>query len=130
MTPIARRHFFRDCGYGLGKAALASLLAGGRCEPAGAAEKADLFAPKPPHFAPRAKAVIHRFMAGAPSQLDLFDYKPELARLEGKSLPAEVIKGQRYAFIRPDAGVLGPRFKFAKHGQSGAELSEMLPHLA
>ena len=69
-------------------------------------------------------------MAGAPSQLDLFDYKPELAKLEGKPLPPEVIGGQRYAFIRPDAAVLGPRFKFAKHGQCGAELSEMLPHLA
>ena len=69
-------------------------------------------------------------MAGAPSQLDLFDYKPELAKLEGKPLPPSVIGGQRYAFIRPDAAVLGPRFKFAKHGQCGAELSEMLPHLA
>ena len=69
-------------------------------------------------------------MAGAPSQLDLFDYKPELAKLEGKPLPPSVIGGQRYAFIRPDAAVLGPQFKFARHGQSGAELSEMLPHLA
>jgi uncharacterized protein (DUF1501 family) len=69
-------------------------------------------------------------MAGAPSQLDLFDYKPALAALEGKPIPPEVIGGQRYAFIRPDAAVLGPRFKFARHGQSGAELSEMLPHLA
>ncbi len=69
-------------------------------------------------------------MAGAPSQLDLFDPKPALTRLEGKPLPPSVIGGQRYAFIRPDAAVLGPRFKFARHGQSGAELSEMLPHLA
>ena len=69
-------------------------------------------------------------MAGAPSQLDLFDPKPELTRLEGKPLPPSVIGGQRYAFIRPDAAVLGPRFKFARHGQCGAELSEMLPHLA
>jgi uncharacterized protein (DUF1501 family) len=68
-------------------------------------------------------------MAGAPSQLDLFDYKPELAKLEGKPLPPSVIGGQRYAFIRPDAAVMGPRFKFQKRGQSGAELSEMLPHL-
>ena len=72
--------------------------------------------PRPPHFAPKAKRVIHLFMAGAPSQLDLFDYKPELARLEGKPLPPSVIGGQRYAFIRPDAAVLGPRFKFARHG--------------
>jgi hypothetical protein len=69
-------------------------------------------------------------MAGAPSQLDLFDYKPELARLEGKPLPPSVIGGQRYAFIRPDAAVLGPRFKFARHGRCGVELSELLPHLA
>ena len=89
-----------------------------------------MLAPKPPHFAAKAKRVIHLFMAGAPSQLDLFDFKPKLAELEGKPIPPEVIGGQRYAFIRPDASVLGPRFKFARHGQSGAELSEMLPHLA
>jgi uncharacterized protein (DUF1501 family) len=69
-------------------------------------------------------------MAGAPSQLDLFDPKPQLTKLEGKPLPPSVIGGQRYAFIRPDAAVLGPRFKFRKHGKCGAELSEMLPHLA
>jgi uncharacterized protein (DUF1501 family) len=122
---IARRYFFRECGYGLGKAALASLLVG---EARGATP--DQFAPKKPHFPAKARAVIHLFMAGAPSQLDLFDNKPELTKLEGKPLPPEVIKGQRYAFIRPEAGVLGPRFKFAKYGKSGAELSEMLPHLA
>jgi hypothetical protein len=128
-TPIARRHFLRDCGYGVGKIALASLLTG-TARAADVPRPADPLAPKPPHFRAQAKAVIHLFMAGAPSQLDLFDSKPELAKLEGKPLPPEVIRGQRYAFIRPDAAVLGPRFKFAKHGQSGAELSEMLPHLA
>jgi uncharacterized protein (DUF1501 family) len=69
-------------------------------------------------------------MSGAPSQLELFDYKPELARLEGKPLPPSVIGGQRYAFIRPDAAVLGPRYSFSRHGHCGAELSEMLPHLS
>lgn len=130
MLDITRRHFFRDCGYGVGKAALASLLVGtAESNPAAhAAERA--LAPQKPHFPGKAKAVIHLFMAGAPSQLELFDHKPELAKLEGKPLPPEVIKGQRYAFIRPEAAVLGPRFKFAKHGKSGAELSEMLPHLA
>jgi hypothetical protein len=126
---VTRRHFFRDCGYGVGKAALASLL----CADAGARAadaRTGLLAPKTPHFAGKAKAVIHLFMAGAPSQLDLFDNKPELTKLEGKPLPPEVIKGQRYAFIRPDAAVLGPQFKFAKHGRSGVELSEMLPHFA
>src|SRR6516165_10663176 len=123
MTPIdpltvTRRHFFRTCGIGVGKIALGSLLAR-------AAETVHA-----PHYAAKAKRVIHLFMAGAPSQLDLFDFKPTLAKLEGKPLPPSVIRGQRYAFIRPDAAVLGPRFKFAKHGRSGAELSEMLPHLA
>ena len=124
-----RRHFFRDCGFGVGKLALASLLTGADRATAAQAP-ADLLAPKKPHFPGKAKAVIHLFMAGAPSQLDLFDYKPTLAKLEGKPIPPEVIRGQRYAFIRSDAAVLGPRFKFAKHGKSGAHLSEMLPHLA
>src|SRR5947209_19022653 len=129
---ITRRHFFKDCGVGLGKMALATLLpdAFGRAAPVGPARSADPLAPRKPHFAPKAQRVIHLFMAGAPSQLDLFDYKPALARLEGKPIPPSIIGGQRYAFIRPDAAVLGPRFKFARHGRCGAELSEMLPHLA
>ena len=129
---ITRRHFFKDCGIGVGKIALASLLTDAFAGRSAAApsRSADPLALRQPHFAPKAKRVIHLFMAGAPSQLDLFDYKPELAKLEGKPLPSSVIGGQRYAFIRPDAAVLGPRFKFAKHGKCGAELSEMLPHLA
>ncbi len=126
---IARRHFLRDCGVGLGKIAFAGLLSDALAGRAFAAA-ANPLAPKQPHFPAKAKRVIHLFMAGAPSQLDLFDYKPELAKLEGKPLPESVIRGQRYAFIRPDAAVLGPRFTFAKHGNSGAELSEVLPHLA
>src|SRR5579871_5040298 len=128
---VTRRHFFRECGIGVGKIALASLLTNACTQPSTASPKAsDPLTPRRPHFAPKAKRVIHLFMAGAPSQLDLFDYKPQLAKLEGKPLPPSVIRGQRYAFIRPDAAVLGPRFKFAKYGQCGAELSEMLPHLA
>ena len=123
---IARRHFLRECGVGLGKMAFAGLLT----EALTSRSLGNVLAPKQPHFAAKAKRVIHLFMAGAPSQLDLFDYKPELTKLAGKPLPPSVIAGQRYAFIRPDAAVLGPVFKFALHGQSGAELSEMLPHLA
>jgi uncharacterized protein (DUF1501 family) len=126
---ITRRHFFGDCRYGVGKIALATLLTGALERHSRAGAAADPLAPRPPHFAPRALRVIHLFMAGAPSQLDLFDYKPALAAMEGKPIPPEVIGGQRYAFIRPDAAVLGPRFKFARYGESGAELSEMLPHL-
>src|SRR5688572_26249438 len=124
---ITRRHFLRDCGVGVGKIALATLLADAAMVRGAAAPHP--LAPKQPHFPAKAKRVIHLFMAGAPSQLDLFDYKPELAKLEGKPLPPSVIGGQRYAFIRPDAAVLGPRFKFSRHGQSGVELGEPLPHL-
>ncbi|MGI8602531.1 MAG: DUF1501 domain-containing protein [Verrucomicrobiales bacterium] len=137
-TRIARRHFLHECGIGLGKIALASLLLDDQRLLAGSNSKfeirnsksADPLGPKQPHFPAKAKRVIHLFMGGAPSQLDLFDYKPALAKLQGKPLPQSVIGGQRYAFIRPDAAVLGPQFKFGKHGQSGAEISEMLPHLA
>src|SRR5205823_9871242 len=97
---------------------------------AAAAVQAGPLAVKKPHFRPRAKRVIHLFMAGAPSQLDLFDYKPALAKLEGKPLPPSVIGNQRYAFIRTDAAVMGPRFKFARYGRCGAELSEVVPYLA
>jgi hypothetical protein len=129
---LNRRLFLLDAGLNVGRLALASLTAGtvGGALAAGPGKRANPLEPRPPHFAPKAKRVIHLFMAGAPSQLDLFDYKPELTRLEGKPLPPSVIGGQRYAFIRPDAAVLGPRYKFARHGQCGAELSEMLPHLA
>ena len=119
LKTSTRRHFFADCGIGLGSMALGGLL-GGTAHGAGSAT----------HFPARAKRVIYLFMAGAPSQLELFDHKPKLKAFDGKPLPPSVIKGQRYAFIQPDAAVLAPRFSFARHGQSGAELSEMLPHLA
>jgi hypothetical protein len=126
MNPldVSRRHFLKDCGVGLGKMALAGLLTDSLTSRAAAVT------PRTPHFQGKAKRVIHLFMAGAPSQLELFDHKPALAKLEGKPLPPSVIGGQRYAFIRPDAAVLGPQFKFARHGQSGLELGETLPHLA
>jgi hypothetical protein len=123
-TYFSRRHFLKDCGVGLGKIGLASLLAD---QTFGAPGPLSV---KQPHYAPKVKRVIHLFMAGAPSQLEMFDSKPMLTKYEGKPIPPEVIGGQRYAFIRPDAAALGPRFKFAKHGQSGIELGETLPHLA
>ena len=124
LSLTARRRFLAGCGVGLGQIAAASLL--GRAATA-SARTAD---PRTPHFAPKAKAVIQLFMGGAPSQLDLFDPKPALTKYEGKPLPPSVIGDQRYAFILPDAAVLGPRFSFAKHGSSGAELGSPLKHLA
>jgi len=129
-----RRHFFQGCALGVGKIALASLLGGrsasGDEPPAAPAKAPNPFAVKAPHFKAKAKRVIYLFMAGAPSQLDLFDYKPALQKFDGKPVPPEVVKDQRYAFIDPKAALMAPRFGFGKHGQCGAELSEMLPHLA
>lgn len=127
-TYYSRRHFLRDCTYGLGKVAAAGLLTDSLAN--AAAAPANPLAPRGPHFAPKAKRVIHLFMAGAPSQLETFDPKPMLTKYEGKPIPPEVIGGQRYAFIRPDAAALGPRFQFAQHGQSGAWVSEVMPHTA
>ena len=124
---VARRWFLQQCGVGLGTAALHSLLGGSL---SAAALDADPMKPRKPHFDAKAKRVIFLFMAGAPSHLDLFDNKPELARLSGQLPPAELLKGYRTAFIDPNSKLLGPKFKFAKHGQCGAELSELLPHLA
>lgn len=125
---VSRRHFLSDCGVGLGKIAAAGLLTDGLRAGGGVADSSRVS--KAPQFPARAKAVIQLFMAGAPSQLELFDPKPELARLEGKPLPPSIIGDQRYAFIQPDAGVLGPRFAFAKRGASGIELGAPLPYLA
>ena len=109
----------------MGKVALAGLLAN-----RASASSVNPLAAHPGHFPGKAKAVIHLFMAGAPSHLDLFDPKPELTKMDGKPLPPSVTEGQRLAFIRADAAVMGPQFKFNKHGQSGTEISEALPHLA
>ncbi|GAA5146095.1 DUF1501 domain-containing protein [Prosthecobacter algae] len=125
-TFYSRRHFLRDCTYGLGKVAAAGLLT----DSLSGAAAANPLSARGPHFAPKAKRVIHLFMAGAPSQLETFDPKPMLTKYEGKPIPPEVIGGQRYAFIRSDAAALGPRFKFAQHGQSGAWISEVMPHVA
>ncbi len=87
-------------------------------------------APKAPHFPGKAKRVIFLFMAGAPSHLELFDNKPQLAKFDGTLPPADLLKGYRAAFINPNSKLLGPKFKFARHGKCGAEVSELLPHLA
>ncbi|HCS50068.1 MAG TPA: sulfatase, partial [Planctomycetaceae bacterium] len=90
----------------------------------------DPLAPKQPHFPARAKNVILLFMGGGPSQFELFDYKPTLEKLDGTLPPADLLKGYRAAFINPNSKLLGPKYPFAKHGESGAELSDQLPHLA
>ena len=112
---IARRWFMKDCSVGLGAIALRGLASAST---------------QTPHFAPKAKRVIYLFMAGAPSHLELFDNKPQLAKFNGTLPPASLLKGYRAAFINPNSTLLGPKFSFAKYGKSGAELSELMPHLA
>src|ERR1700722_657920 len=128
---VTRRWFFQQCGVGLGRIALAGLFSGAlsRCGMGATTSSAAMLA-KRSHATPRAKAVIHLFMAGAPSHLDLFDHKPKLAEFEGKPIPPSIIGGQRYAFIRSDAAVLGPRFHFSRSGQNGTEIADILPHFA
>jgi hypothetical protein len=90
----------------------------------------DPMAPKQPHHKPKAKNVIYLFMAGGPSHIELFDNKPMLAKFDGTLPPADLLKGYRAAFINPNSKLLGPKFKFAKYGQAGTEVSELLPHTA
>jgi len=131
-TLVARRWFLQQCGVGLGSLALGQLLnEGGYARASGAtATGTNPLAPRAPHHAPKAKRVIFLFMAGAPSHLELFDNKPQLAKFDGTLPPPDLLKGYRAAFINPNSKLLGPKFKFARHGQCGAELSELLPELA
>ena len=125
-NPIARRWFLQQCGLGLGAMSLAHLSAG----ETRASTIDNPLAPRPPHFPSKIKSVIYLFMAGGPSHLELFDHKPGLAKWDGKLPPAELLQGYRSAFINPNSKLLGPKFKFARYGETGAELSEVLPHLA
>ena len=115
----ARRWFLQQCGVGLGAVALRQLL-----------QASDPMAPKQPHHKPTAKNVIFLFMGGGPSHLELFDHKPALAEHEGTLPPPDLLEGYRAAFIDPNSTLLGPKFKFSRRGESGAELSELVPHTA
>ncbi len=123
---LTRRWFLRDCGVGLAGIALQSLLSGN----AGAAPAPNPLAPKQPHYTPKAKRVVYLFHAGAPSHLELFDNKPELTKRDGQLPPADLLKDYRAAFINPNSALLGPKYAYAKHGQCGMELSELLPYTA
>ena len=122
---VSRRWFIEQCGVGLGALALNHLLTS-----EGYAQSQNPLAPKKPHFAPKVKNVIFLFMAGGPSHMELFDNKPSLTKFDGTLPPPDLLKGYRAAFINPNSRLLGPKFKFARYGQSGAEISELLPHTA
>lgn len=128
----SRRHFLKNCTSGLGALALTTLLGCNKSmfstpETGGNAVK---FVPGLPHFAPKAKNVIFMHMAGGPSHLELFDYKPELQRLDGKDTPQSLLKGKNFAFIKGTPKLLGPRAGFVQAGNSGTYVSDYLPHFS
>ena len=124
LSYLTRRHFLRQCSTGMGMMALGSML--GSCEntPLGQEESLAKLA----HILPKAKRVIYIHKAGSPSQLELFDYKPELVKWHGKDCPEELLKGKTFAFIRGVPKMLGPQGKFNQFGQSGAWVSDYLPY--
>ena len=122
----SRRWFLGNCGVGMAGLALNSLFA----REALSNTPGNPLAPRLPHFAAKAKRVIYIFQAGAPSHLDLFDHKQELIKRDGELPPAELLEGYRAAFINPKSALLGTKFKFNRHGQSGIEISELLPNIA
>jgi hypothetical protein len=127
-----RRHFFSRCGVGVGKLALLSLLSDGKIFAAPDAV-ADPMKAKPGHFPAKAKNVIYLFMAGAPSQFELYDYKPSLQKYHNQPVPDELMKGKRFAFMdtfaKDKPKLLGTSRKFKQYGQSGAWVSELLPNI-
>jgi hypothetical protein len=123
-----RRKFLQQCGTGIGSVALASLF-DDNVFAAETGKPASPFAPKPPHFQPTAKRVIYLGQIGAPSQLDLFDYKPELVRLDGTPIPQSFLEGRRFPFLRDVPNLLASRYEFKQYGQAGVYISEQLPRL-
>jgi hypothetical protein len=129
-----RRHFLKESAMGLGAIAMGALF--GSCGSKGSDAPSVLFdpamplLPKPPQFPGKAKSVIFLHMAGAPSQLELFDYKPELMKMNGMDCPPSFLEGKQFAFIRGVPKMLGPQANFLQRGKSGAWISDHLPHFA
>src|SRR6267378_8648121 len=133
MQMRTRRAFMKESAMGLGALALGSLFGacGRKSSVRGVSfDPAHPLLPKMPPFAGKAKSVIYLHMAGAPSQLELFDYKPELIKMDGQACPPSLLEGKRFAFIRGIPMMLGPQAKFAQHGDSRAWVSDRMPHLS
>ena len=129
-SELSRRAFLRDCTGGLGLMALAHLLAGEGQGALGESSAANPLAPKPSHFPGKAKNVIFLFQEGGPSQLDLYDPKPQLQRWHGKPLPPSMTKDLNFVFIKPSASVVASPRQFKPFGKSGTEFSDFIPHIA
>lgn len=134
LREVTRRHFFANAGFGIGSLGLASLLndqlsaapANSLKRPAHAANP---LSPQGGHYPAKAKRVIYLFMAGGPSQLELFDYKPKLKEMDGQVIPESYVANKRFAFLKKDAKLLGTRRTFRQWGDSGVEFSDLLPNL-
>lgn len=124
LHEITRRHFFGQCSTGIGSIALASLLNDGNIY----ADQTNPLASRPTHFAPKAKRIIYLFMAGAPSQLELYDYKPMLTKYNGQPPSESMLKGKRFAFLKGNEKLLGPTRSFGTYGASGMTISDLLPN--
>ena len=129
-----RRVFLKKSGWGLGALAFSAMFGGCGLKMEESIpttfDPTNPLASKFPPFNSRAKSVIYIHMAGAPSQLELFDYKPTLAKLHGQACPESLLAGKQFAFIRGVPSMLGPQAKFKQRGESGAWISERLPFLA
>ena len=127
-----RRHFLKECTLGLGGIALGSFLNSCSSKNVSFNYNADRslnpLAPIAPPFSPKVKSVIYLHMVGAPSQLELFDYKPELQKLHNKPCPESLIAGKQFAFIEGTPNMLGPQATFSKQGESGNWISNHIPH--
>ncbi len=129
LLQISRRQFFKRGGLSLGSIALGSLLAETFAKGAPVATE-NLLAARSPQIPARAKQVIYLHMVGAPSQLDMFEHKPLLEKYHNQLCPQEFIEGKRFAFLRGHPKIEASKYQFAQHGQSGQQISELLPHLA
>ena len=128
LRDLTRRHFFGRCAMGVGSMALQSLLARDQAAAAVLLDPLRPLSPRPPPKSARAKSVIFLFMAGGPSQLELFDDKPALRRLDGQPPPPSLLSGRRFAFLKGNETLLGSRRTFSQYGQCGMTLSDLLPH--
>jgi Protein of unknown function (DUF1501) len=134
LLNVTRRHFLLESALGLGSLAMGSIMSGCSGQKQNPFETInrvlDPMAPRPPHFPGKARSVIYLHMAGAPSQLELFDYKPELIKLNDQLCPPSLLEGKRFAFIRGVPKMMGAQSEFMQRGQSGAWVSDCLPHFA
>lgn len=133
LETTTRRHFLKECVSGMGGLALGSMFlsCGGKPKSKGIQlTERDLnpLSPISPPYAPKVQSVIYLHMAGAPSQLEMFDYKPELLKLHNQACPSSLLQGRKFAFIRGTPNLLGPQAEFQQTGESGAWVSDYLPH--